>query len=586
MARTASERTAAVVGKYQIFATLGKGGMAEVYLAILRGPLGFNKLAVIKRLRPHMAEDPSILGMFLDEARLAARLSHPNVIHTYDVAESNGAYFIAMEYLEGQPLNRVLVDLSRAGRPLPLPMGVRIIGDALQGLHYAHELTDYDGKPLEIVHRDVSPHNIFVTYDGQVKLVDFGIAKARLSRTHTEVGVLKGKVAYMSPEQALGEPVDRRADLFSMGAVLWEMITGRRLFGADSATATLHRLLNDPVPPPSAVGPCDPQLEAIVVKALAKAAGDRFRSAAEMRDALEGWLQARGHVVRQADIGQLLGDAFREVRAQVQRQIQQQMAAAQQDASDSSSLPSLRGLADAWESGSARLPAIEVDADGGSGKRDRDGGRREGPGRSGAPAATVAPPARKRRTPMIAMGLSVVGGAVLAILWHRLGRHERPTETATDDVAPARASAAVPSTDPPAASPTATAAATTPILPAPSPNAMLTTANATQPKVVPPPARRPRGSPRPEPPQGKPAEPPAPSAAPAVTEPGYLTLDTYPWTHVSEGGRPLGDTPLLHVALPPGTHELKLDNPDKGIHRTYVVTIHSHETVSQRLGLE
>src|SRR5262249_33393736 len=161
-------------GRYQVFATLGRGGMADVYLAVSRGPMGFNKLVVVKRLRNNLAEEASFLNMFLDEARLAARLSHPNVVHTYEVGEHEGQYFIAMEYLDGQSLHSVLRSLAKSGDALSPSFCARIVADALAGLHHAHELRDYDGSPLNIIHRDVSPHNVFVTYEGQVKLVDFG----------------------------------------------------------------------------------------------------------------------------------------------------------------------------------------------------------------------------------------------------------------------------------------------------------------------------------------------------------------------------------------------------------------------------
>src|SRR5580692_2855373 len=236
------------VGKYQLLAVLGRGGMADVFLALSRGPMGFSKLVVLKRLRRALADDKGFRNMFLDEARLAARLNHPNVVHTHEVGEDKGNYFIAMEYLEGQSLNKVIHELSKRGETLPELVCARIISDALAGLHYAHELKDFDGTPLDIIHRDVSPHNVFVTYDGQVKLVDFGIAKAALSQVQTEVGVLKGKVAYMAPEQAMGTDVDGRADIFAMGIVLWELLAQERLMTGESAAATLLRLLQQPIP--------------------------------------------------------------------------------------------------------------------------------------------------------------------------------------------------------------------------------------------------------------------------------------------------------------------------------------------------
>jgi len=206
-------------GRYQLLGSLGQGGMADVYLAVARGPLGFSKLVVLKRLRANADDDGRAVQMFLDEARIAARLRHPNIVDTYDVGQEVDSHFIAMEYLDGQPFNRLL-KMARASGVHPSAW-VYIVCEALHGLHHAHELRDYDGAPLQIVHRDVSPHNIFVTYDAEIKVVDFGVAKATLNLIETEAGYLKGKIGYMAPEQALGGEVDRRADIFSMGVVLW-----------------------------------------------------------------------------------------------------------------------------------------------------------------------------------------------------------------------------------------------------------------------------------------------------------------------------------------------------------------------------
>src|SRR5438477_12370279 len=196
------------LGRYHVIAKLGQGGMANVFLTVAPGPAGVQKRLVVKELRAELAYDAYIRTMFLDEARLAARLNHPNVVQTYEVGEENWHYFIAMEYLEGQALNRLWRRTDRGG--LPLEAQLRILADALGGLHYAHELTDFDGTPLHVVHRDMSPHNVFVTYDGQVKLVDFGIAKAASARGSTKNGMFKGKVTYASPEQVLSAPLDRR----------------------------------------------------------------------------------------------------------------------------------------------------------------------------------------------------------------------------------------------------------------------------------------------------------------------------------------------------------------------------------------
>ena len=217
------------LGPYRLIACLGHGGMADVHLAVsVAEATRFQKLLVVKLLKPELGAEPEFIEMFLDEARLAARLNHPNVVHTLEVAQDRGRYFIAMEYLEGQPLNRILRS-AEAMSGLDMATRLTLLLRALAGLDYAHELVDYDGTPLNVVHRDVSPGNILVGYDGQIKITDFGIAKARDSTIETRVGVFKGKTSYMAPEQAKPGSVDRRADVYSAGVILWELIVGRRM---------------------------------------------------------------------------------------------------------------------------------------------------------------------------------------------------------------------------------------------------------------------------------------------------------------------------------------------------------------------
>jgi serine/threonine-protein kinase len=325
------------LGKYRLIAELGHGGMAEVYLAVVRGPAGFNKLVVIKQIRPQLAEDPEFLGMFLDEARLAARLSHPNVVQTNEVGQEGERYFIAMEYLEGQPLNRIVHRLQKTGG-LPLPMHLKLVADALAGLHHAHELTDYDGTPLGVVHRDVTPHNVFVTYDGQVKVVDFGIAKALNSSSETRTGVLKGKVAYMAPEQARGERVDRRADIFSLGVMLWEAVTGKRLWKGVPDITILQRLLSGEIPSPRSVNPEVPEkLEAIILKALAHQREDRHETAADLQVAIEKYLEEANEHVHSRDIGKAISKAFEADRAKIKGIIDEQLRP--KGAGESNALP-------------------------------------------------------------------------------------------------------------------------------------------------------------------------------------------------------------------------------------------------------
>jgi eukaryotic-like serine/threonine-protein kinase len=311
--------------KYRCVLRLDSGGMAEVFLAVSRGVAGFNKLFVLKRLRASLADNTEHREMFLNEARLTARLNHPNVVQTYEVGEDNDGIFIAMEYLEGQPLSRVRRELSKHKKALADGLNVRIASEVLAGLHYAHELTDYDGTPLKIVHRDVSPQNVFITYDGQVKLVDFGIAKTHDSGT--QAGVFKGKFAYTSPEQIRGESVDRRADIFTAGILLWEMLTGERLLDASNPAQTFARLLNHPMPPVRTMAPSvDAKLEAIVMRALERNPANRFQTAQQMREVLEEWLLQCGQAVRNDELAQVLGDLFRTERARVQATIKEELA--------------------------------------------------------------------------------------------------------------------------------------------------------------------------------------------------------------------------------------------------------------------
>ena len=279
------------IGRHRILGALGQGGMSLVYLAASGGPLGFAKVLVIKVLRPELAKDPELVSMFLDEGRLAARLSHPNLVQTFEIGEDHGLYYLAMEHLEGQPLHRVLARLGPSDR-LTVPMIARLGADVLHGLHHAHELVDYEGRPLGVVHRDVSPQNVFVTYDGLVKLVDFGIAKANDSSTDTKVGTLKGKLAYMAPEQALGGPIDRRADVFACGVVLYEALSGRRMWDGLTEARMVAALVKGQIPRLSELAiPLPRRLVLAVDRALSPRPEDRFPTAAAFARELEAVLE-------------------------------------------------------------------------------------------------------------------------------------------------------------------------------------------------------------------------------------------------------------------------------------------------------
>jgi serine/threonine-protein kinase len=308
------------MGKYSPFARLDSGGMADVFLAVARGPAGFNKLAVIKRLRN--AGDPAHVRMFLDEARISARLSHPNVVNTYEVGESHGAHFMAMEYLDGQPLEALLAKLETSGAGLSEPLVAFIGVQALKALQYAHELRDYDGAPLGIVHRDVSPQNLFVTYGGEVKLLDFGIAKASVNHTRTETGVLKGKIRYMAPEQVGERDLDRRVDLFALGVVLWEMLARRPLFQGDSFSM-LTAISNADAPRVRSMRPeVSPELDAIVARALERDCEERYATALEMQGELEAFLRGKQGDGLDVELARLMNGELAEKRDKVRGRIQ------------------------------------------------------------------------------------------------------------------------------------------------------------------------------------------------------------------------------------------------------------------------
>jgi serine/threonine-protein kinase len=323
------EGSASAGGKYRFIAALGHGGMADVYLAVAVGPAGFNKLLVIKRLRQSLEDQPELRAMFLDEARLAARLNHRNVVQTNEVGVVDGQYFIAMEYLDGQPLNRVFARARQDKRPVPLGIALHILCDVLAGLQYAHDLADYDGSPLHVVHRDVSPQNVFVTYDGQTKIVDFGIAKAARRMVETQAGVIKGKVSYMAPEQAFSPSaeVDRRADVFSVGVMLWEAIAGRRLWQGLGDPEIIGNMLKEMPRVRDVVPDVLPELAAISERALARDREERYPSAAALRAALEPCIEKLGPRTTTEEVGAYVREVFAAQRAELRSVIDRQLAA-------------------------------------------------------------------------------------------------------------------------------------------------------------------------------------------------------------------------------------------------------------------
>ncbi|WP_204817624.1 protein kinase domain-containing protein [Corallococcus macrosporus] len=307
-------------GRYQLLKRLATGGMAQIYLARPQGAEP-DKRVVVKRILPHLAENDDFVKMFLDEARIAARLNHPNVVQIFDLGAQDDSFFIAMEYIHGDDLRQLWKHSELMGQPLPVPLVCRILIEACAGLDYAHKRTDpTTGRPLGIVHRDVSPQNILVTFEGGVKVVDFGIAKAADQATVTRSGVLKGKYSYMSPEQAAGMRVDCRADIFALGIVLYELLTGTRLFKRPNDIQTLTAVSECRVVPPSQVTPRVPaDLDAIVLKALAKDLSERYQEAAQLQHALEEWLARHHAPATSAHLSAFVKEVFAERLAEEAR---------------------------------------------------------------------------------------------------------------------------------------------------------------------------------------------------------------------------------------------------------------------------
>jgi serine/threonine protein kinase len=324
------------LGRYELLRRLSNGGMGEVHLARLRGASGdacevrpsgdadangdvraaAGPLFVVKTLLPHLLRDPQMAVMFADEARIAARLVHPHICRVFELGADGETCFIAMEYVPGLDLSALQDACASRGRKLPVELACRIVADAAAGLHFAHSLCDADGRPYRIVHRDVSPQNVLVGFDGCVKVIDFGVAKARGRAQRTEAGELKGKFAYMSPEQASSGGVDHRADVFALGIVLHELLTGERLFKAATDAATLARVRACEVPSPTAA---PEELQAIVLRALRRNPRERFQTAGELQLALDEWLSRTRAAAARADLAAFMRDLRSESTERVAR---------------------------------------------------------------------------------------------------------------------------------------------------------------------------------------------------------------------------------------------------------------------------
>jgi serine/threonine protein kinase len=309
-------------GNYYLLERLAVGGMAEVYLAKCFGAAGYEKLVALKRILPTIAEDDEFIAMFIDEAKIAGQLSHANIASIFDLGKINSSYFIAMEYVSGLDL-RTLWDRANEKEGIPLEMACYFTKKICEGLDYAHRRRDNRGRPLGIIHRDVSPQNILVSYDGAVKVIDFGIAKAANRMVRTQTGILKGKFAYMAPEQARGEPIDHRSDIFAIGTMLYELVTGQRAFKADSDFALLEKVRKVDIVPPRKINPQLPkELEKIIAKAMSREAGQRYAWASSLAQDLERFMRDRSLTCNKEQIARFVRNHFKPEFREEKRRIE------------------------------------------------------------------------------------------------------------------------------------------------------------------------------------------------------------------------------------------------------------------------
>jgi eukaryotic-like serine/threonine-protein kinase len=309
-------------GKYDLLVQLATGGMAEIWLARVSGAAGFEKLVVVKRLLSQLSINPDYVEMFLDEARINARLSHGNVVQVLELGQVEGRYFMSMEYVAGLTVAQMGKRATQRLGSVPQDVACGVVAQACAGLHHAHERTQPDGTPLNIIHRDVSPQNLIISFEGQVKVVDFGIAKAEGRIAQTRAGLVKGKSAYMSPEQCLGLPLDRRSDVFALGIVLWELCTSRRLFKRPQPYQTFDAITREDVPPPRALNRAvATEIEAVIMRALARKAEQRYASAGELQAALEEAMAQVGLRAGAAELAHFVDKEFPDFAMEQQRLI-------------------------------------------------------------------------------------------------------------------------------------------------------------------------------------------------------------------------------------------------------------------------
>lgn len=563
------------LGRYRLCFELASGGMATVYLARMEGPHGFEKIVALKRIHPHLISKRAYVDMFLDEARIASGITHPNVCSVFDFGEADGEYYLAMEYLVGEPLarlcRRAAANPEQRDSPLFHVRMARIIEEACEGLHAAHESRDANRRPLNVVHRDVSPRNLFMTYSGVVQVVDFGIASASQRVHRTSTGQLKGTMPYMAPEQISGGTIDRRLDIWSLGVVLWELLTLDRLFRRGTEAETMYAVLVDDIPLPSERRPgIPPELDAIVMKALQRDPEQRWQTARMMGQALHAFSAKQSGTVGAAELSEWMHELFPRGEAE-KREIME--LALTQDIQ----VPTAPALA--VMTGSEAPTALgEVPP--------TDAGVPREPKRVGLTAVTAS----------LLVVLGVAGAwAFQTFEPEELDASKDARTIAEPAAAPAELappiSAQVPSADevPPNAEPEAdppkqASAEPTPPVEATEPRG--TTAAETEPPEVAPPKPRTR---KPVTRRSRPRQKPREASTPKPTTsglPGHVKIITKGHSvEVYEGAKLLGKTPAL-VTLPAGTHRLRLKSTETGESMTLPVNVVANATKTISLDVD